>query len=100
GIAAPSEPVVRVARLAAGSACAFIAIAAVLGAVPIAAPGLDPPLACVCAALALASPWLAAAFALAVCVPALGDVSAGLAWCAALAGGLWLVACVRAGRRA
>ena len=52
------------------------------------------------AALALASPWLAAAFALAVCVPALGDVSAGLAWCVALAGGLWLVACVRAGRRA
>ena len=52
------------------------------------------------AALALASPWLAAAFALAVCVPALGDVSAGLAWCAALGGGLWLVACLRAGRRA
>ena len=33
-------------------------------------------------------------------MPALGDVSAGLAWCVALAGGLWLVACVRAGRRA
>ncbi len=52
------------------------------------------------AALALASPWLAAAFTLAICVPALGDVSAGLAWCAALVGGLWLLACLRAGRRA
>ena len=40
------------------------------------------------------------AFALALCVPALGDVSAGLAWCAALGGCLWLAACVRAGRRA
>jgi hypothetical protein len=58
------------------------------------------PLACAGAALALASPWLAAAFALVVCVPALGDVSAGLAWCAALAGAVWLVACARAGRRA
>jgi hypothetical protein len=58
------------------------------------------PLACAGAALALASPWLAATLALALCVPALGDVSAGLAWCAALAGGLWLLACVRAGRRA
>jgi hypothetical protein len=58
------------------------------------------PLACAGAALALASPWLAGAFALAVCVPALGDVSAGLAWCVAAAGALWLVACIRAGRRA
>ena len=96
----PPRPVVRAARLAAGSACAGIAIAAVLGAFPFWPPGLVLPLACAGAALALASPWLAAAFALAVCVPALGDVSAGLAWCAALAGGLWLVACVRAGRRA
>ena len=32
--------------------------------------------------------------------PALGDVSAGLAWCVALAGAVWLLACVRAGRRA
>ena len=71
-----------------------------LGAFPFWPPGLVLPLACAGAALALASPWLAAAFALAVCVPALGDVSAGLAWCAALAGGLWLLACVRAGRRA
>src|SRR3954471_7621551 len=100
GIVAPSERIVRAARLAAGSACAGIAIAAVLGAFPFWPPGLVLPLACAGAALALASPWLAAAFALAVCVPALGDVSAGLAWCAALAGGLWLVACVRAGRRA
>jgi len=100
GIAAPSETVVRVSRLAAGSLCAGIAIAAVLGAFPFWPPGLVLPLACAGAALALASPWLAAAFALAVCVPALGDVSAGLAWCAALVGGVWLVACVRAGRRA
>ncbi|MDX6597878.1 MAG: eukaryotic-like serine/threonine-protein kinase [Gaiellales bacterium] len=100
GIAAPSEAVVRASRLAAGSACALIAIAAVLRAFPFWPPGLVLPLACAGAALALASPWLAAAFALAVCVPALGDVSAGLAWCAALTGGLWLLACVRAGRRA
>jgi hypothetical protein len=58
------------------------------------------PLACAGAALALASPWLAAAFVLAVCVPALGDVSSGLAWCAAIGGCAWLLACVRAGRRA
>ena len=100
GISAPSEAVLRACRLAAGSACAGIAIAAVLGAFPFWPPGLVLPLACAGAALALASPWLAAAFALAVCVPALGDVSAGLAWCAALAGAVWLVACVRAGRRA
>jgi hypothetical protein len=100
GVAAPSAAVTRAARLAAGSACCAIAIAAVLGAFPFWPPGLVLPLAGAGAALALASPWLAAAFALAVCVPALGDVSAGLAWCVALAGGLWLLACVRAGRRA
>ena len=87
GLGAPSEAVVRAVRLAAGSACAGIAIAAVLGAFPFWPSGLVLPLACAGAALALASPWLAAAFALAVCVPAVGDVSAGLAWCVALAGG-------------
>ena len=100
GISAPSEAVLRAGRLAAGSLCAGIAIAAVLGAFPFWPPGLVLPLAFTGAALALASPWLAAAFALAVCVPAIGDVSAGLAWCVALSGALWLVACVRAGRRA
>jgi hypothetical protein len=100
GLAAPSAAVLRAARLLAGSACAGIAIAAVLGAFPFWPAGLVLPLACAGAALALASPWLAAAFALAVCVPALGDVSSGLAWCAALGGGAWLLACVRAGRRA
>ena len=100
GLATPSEPVRRAARLAAGSVCCAIAIAAVLGAFPFWPPGLVLPLACAGAALALASPWLAAAFTLAICVPALGDVSAGLAWCAALVGGLWLLACLRAGRRA
>ncbi len=100
GFAAPSPAVVRAARLAAGSACTAIAIIAVLGAFPFWPPGLTLPLAFTGAALALASPWLAAAFALAVCVPAVGDVSAGLAQCTALAGGLWLLACVRAGRRA
>ena len=100
GLAAPSEPVRRAARLAAGSACCAIAIAAVLGAFPFWPSGLVLPLACAGAALALASPWLAAAFTLAICVPALGDISAGLAWCAALVGGLWLLACLRAGRRA
>ncbi len=100
GLSAPSERVRRGARLAAGSACCAIAIAAVLGAFPFWPSGLVLPLACAGAALALASPWLAAAFTLAICVPALGDVSAGLAWCAALVGGLWLLACLRAGRRA
>ena len=71
-----------------------------LGAFPFWPAGLVLPLACAGALLALASPWLAGAFALAVCVPALGNVSSGLAWCGALAGGLWLLACVRAGRRA
>ena len=94
------EPVRRASRLAAGSACCAIAIVAVLGAFPFWPSGLVLPLACAGAALALASPWLAAAFTLAICVPALGDVSAGLAWCAALVGGLWLLACLRAGRRA
>jgi hypothetical protein len=90
----------RAARLASGSACCALLIASVLGAFPFWPAGLVLPLAFAGALLALASPWLAAAFALAVCVPALGDVSAGLAWCAALGGCLWLVACVRAGRRA
>jgi hypothetical protein len=100
GAPALSEGARRAARLAAGSGCCALLIASVLGAFPFWPPGLVLPLACAGALLALASPWLAAAFALAVCVPALGNVSAGLAWCAALAGGLWLVACVRAGRRA
>ncbi|HET6174860.1 MAG TPA: serine/threonine-protein kinase [Gaiellales bacterium] len=90
----------RIARLAAGSGCCALLIASVLGAFPFWPSGLVLPLAFAGALLALASPWLAGAFALAVCVPALGDVSAGLAWCVALAGGLWLLACVRAGRRA
>ena len=80
---------------------ARIAIASVLGAFPFWPAGLVLPLACAGAALALVSPWLAAAFTLAICVPALGDVSAGLAWCAALAGGLWLarLRCERAAAR-
>ena len=90
----------RAARLVAGSSCCALLIASVLGAFPFWPSGLVLPLALTGALLALASPWLAGAFALAVCVPALGDVSAGLAWCCALAGSLWLVACVRAGRRA
>ena len=72
GVAAPSEAVVRALRLASGSACCAIAIAAVLGAFPFWPPGLVLPLACAGAALALASPWLAAAFALAVCIPRSG----------------------------
>ena len=100
GLPALTEGQRKAARLAAGSGCCALLIASVLGAFPFWPPGLVLPLACAGALLALASPWLAAAFALAVCVPALGDVSAGLAWCAALAGGLWLIACVRAGRRA
>jgi serine/threonine-protein kinase len=95
-----SEGARRAARLAAGSSCCALLIASVLGAFPFWPPGLMLPLALTGALLALASPWLAGAFALAVCVPAVGDVSAGLAWCVAVAGGLWLVACVRAGRRA
>jgi len=90
----------RAARLVAGSSCCALLIASVLGAFPFWPSGLVLPLALTGALLALASPWLAGAFALAVCVPAIGDVSAGLAWCVALAGGLWLVACIRAGRRA
>ena len=90
----------RAARLVAGSSCCALLIASVLRAFPFWPSGLVLPLALTGALLALASPWLAGAFALAVCVPALGDVSAGLAWCCALAGSLWLVACVRAGRRA
>ena len=90
----------RAARLVAGSSCCALLNASVLGAFPFWPSGLVLPLALTGALLALASPWLAGAFALAVCVPALGDVSAGLAWCCALAGSLWLVACVRAGRRA
>jgi hypothetical protein len=100
GVAMPSPQVLRVGRLLAGSACTAIAVASVLGSFPFWPPGFVLPLACAGAALALASPWLAAAFALAVCVPALGNLSAGLAWCVAIAGVLWLLACVRAGRRA
>jgi tRNA A-37 threonylcarbamoyl transferase component Bud32 len=100
GLPQVSEGQRKAARLAAGSCCCALLIASVLGAFPFWPTGLVLPLAFAGALLALASPWLAGAFALAVCVPALGDVSAGLAWCVALAGGAWLVACVRAGRRA
>jgi hypothetical protein len=100
GLPALSDAQRKAARLAAGSACCALLIAAVLRAFPFWPAGLVLPLACAGALLALASPWLAGAFALAVCVPALGNVSSGLAWCGALAGGLWLLASVRAGRRA
>jgi hypothetical protein len=100
GLPELSDGVRRAARLAAGSACCALLIASVLRAFPFWPPGLVLPLALAGALFALAAPWLACAFALAVCVPALGDVSAGLAWCAALGGILWLAACVRAGRRA
>ena len=100
GLPALSDGRRRAARLAAGSGCCGLLIASVLGAFPFWPSAFVIPLACAGALLALASPWLAAGFALAVCVPALGDVSAGLAWCAALGGGAWLLACVRAGRRA
>ena len=95
-----SDGVRRAARLAAGAACCALLIASVLGAFPFWPPGLALPFALAGAMLALASPWLACAFTLAVCVPALGNVSAGLAWCVAIGGIVWLAACVRAGRRA
>jgi Protein kinase domain len=100
GLPALTDGQRRAARLAAGSGCCGLLIASVLGAFPFWPSAFVIPLACAGGLLALASPWLAAGFALAVCVPALGDVSAGLAWCAALAGGAWLLACVGAGRRA
>jgi hypothetical protein len=100
GLPDVSQGARRAARLAAGSGCCALLIASLLGAFPFWPSGLVLPLAFTGALLALASPWLAGAFALLVCVPALGNASGGLAWCAALGGSLWLVACVRAGRRA
>jgi hypothetical protein len=100
GLPELSDGARRAARLAASAACCALLIASVLRAFPFWPPGLVLPLALAGALLALASPWLAGAFALAVCVPALGNVSAGLGWCAAIGGILWLAACVRAGRRA
>ena len=100
GLPELSDGARRAGRLTAGAACCALLIAFVLGAFPFWPPGLVLPLAFAGAMLALVSPWLACAFALAVCVPALGNVSAGLAWCMAIGGLVWLAACVRAGRRA
>ena len=61
---------------------------------------LTTPIAILCGGLALFAPWSAALLVVAVCVPALGNLSSALAWAFALAGVLWLSVSAGSGRRA
>ena len=90
----------RLAGAALEAALAGGATAAVLQAFPFWPPGLTVPLAIACALLAAVAPWCGAALVIGLCIPALGDVSAGLAWSLGGALALWLIASVRSGRRA
>jgi hypothetical protein len=80
--------------------CVALATASALALWPFWPHGFIAPIAGICALVAFASPWLAAALALAAFVPAAGNLSAGLAWAVAIMGAVWLLACVGAGRRA
>jgi hypothetical protein len=95
-----AERAVAVARRAGPAVAASVALEAVLRAFPFWPASLTTPLALACGALALVTPWTAALAVLGLCIPALGNLSAGLAWACAIGGVVWLVACAGAGRRA
>jgi hypothetical protein len=101
GIPAPAfRRAEAVARRLGPGFLAGLAVGATLTAFPFWPPAWIWPMAVGIGAVAVAWPWAGAALALAAIVPALGNVSAGLAWTGAAAGVVWLLACAGAGRRA
>jgi serine/threonine-protein kinase len=79
---------------------ASIAVEAMLRAFPFWPASLTTPIALACGGLAVVAPWSAALLVLAVCVPALGNLSSALAWAVAALGALWLLVSAGSGRRA
>jgi hypothetical protein len=95
-----AERALAVARRVGPAVAATVAVEAMLRSFPFWPASLTTPLALACGALALVAPWFAALLVLAVCVPALGNLSAALAWVGALLGALWLLVSAGSGRRA
>ncbi len=101
GISAPlAERGCAIARRVGPGVAAAVAVEAVLRAFPFWPASLTTPIAILCGGLAIVAPWSAAVLVLAVCVPALGNLSSALAWAFALVGALWLSASAGSGRRA
>jgi hypothetical protein len=89
-----------IARRLGPGVLAGLAVGATLTAFPFWPPSWIWPMAFGIGALAVAWPWAGAALGLAAIIPAMGNVSAGLAWTVSAAGAAWLVTCAGAGRRA
>ncbi len=89
----------RLTIAATNAALAGTAVAATLAAFPFWPPGATIPLAVACALVAAVAPWCAGVLAVALVIPALGDVSGGLAWCLGGALAAWCATGLRAGRR-
>jgi hypothetical protein len=101
GIPAPIvERACSLARRFGPGIAASVAVEAMLRTFPFWPASLTTPIALACGALAVVAPWSAAALVLAVCVPALGNLSASLAWAVAILGVVWLVVSAGSGRRA
>ncbi|HEY1479939.1 MAG TPA: serine/threonine-protein kinase, partial [Gaiellales bacterium] len=101
GVPAPlAERACAVARRAGPGVAAVVVVEAVLRAFPFWPASLTTPIALACGGLAVASPWFAALLVIAVCVPALGNLSSALAWAGAIVGGVWLAVSAGSGRRA
>ncbi len=101
GVPAPlAERGVAIARRVGPAVAAVVVVEAMLRAFPFWPSSLATPLAIACGALALVAPWSAAALAVAVCVPALGNLSSALAWSGASIGVAWLALSAGSGRRA
>ncbi|MEO9176937.1 MAG: serine/threonine-protein kinase, partial [Gaiellales bacterium] len=101
GVPAPvADRALSIARRTGPAVAATVVVEALLRTFPFWPPSLTTPLALACGGVALVAPWFAAVLVLALCVPALGNLSAALAWVGALLGGLWLLLSAGSGRRA
>ena len=101
GVPAPlAERGIAIARRTGPAVAAVVLVEAMLRTFPFWPPSLTTPLALACGGLALVAPWFAAALAIAVCVPALGNLSSALAWSGASIGAVWLALSAGSGRRA
>jgi serine/threonine-protein kinase len=101
GIPAPiAERACAIARRVGPGIAASVVVEAMLRSFPFWPASLTTPLALACGGLALVAPWSSAALVLAVCLPALGNLSSALAWAVALLGVLWLGLSAGSGRRA
>jgi Protein kinase domain len=101
GVPAPiAERAVAIARRVGPGVAAVVVVEAMLRAFPFWPASLTTPIALACGGIAIVAPWFAAVLVLAVCIPALGNLSSALAWVGALIGASWLVLSAGSGRRA